>query len=120
MELDDAIKLCKNSSIEEVKQLHVWLTDLKTRYQSDLRPAYKYLGNSPGKQLVHVLSEVVEVSVEFLKYRFRRRNKLAEEIVDLQMSCETLLAIIGVYWSADRNYLRRMVIAKNEARHYYE
>jgi hypothetical protein len=46
-------------------------------------------------------------------------RRLAEEIVDLQMACETLLVGIGMN-ELDRRKTRQQVIEKNRRRGYYE
>ena len=96
---------------------------LKKGLESSLRPATKYLNATPDQQFVHVCSEVEEVRTEWEKFVMYRKDgffneKLAEELVDLQMSAETMLAVLGLD-ERDREGVRKMVIAKNAARGYY-
>jgi hypothetical protein len=88
-----------------------------------LRPATKFLTNSPAKQLRHVLSELFEVIWAFIIWKITKNSHdaymLALELVDLQMSCETLLAIIG-YKEKDRVWLRDVVVRGNQQRGYYD
>ena len=90
---------------------------------SSLRPANKFLSNTPGQQWSHIVSEISEAQ-EVLCFDYLPAKSptalamLADEIVDIQMSCETLLAILGLD-EQQRNDARRRVIAKNKARGYY-
>ena len=88
-----------------------------------LKPAAKFLINSPAKQLRHVLSEVVEVVWAFIIWKITKNSydayMLALELVDLQMSCETLLAILG-YKENDRVWLRDVIERNNDRRGYYQ
>lgn len=103
------------------------LKELKQRRESDLRPANKFLGNNLIEQFKHLKSEVKEVKSEFYyfidddyneEFRKHSRGKLISELIDLQMSCETMLAIMGLN-EEQRREARVDVIAKNEARGYY-
>jgi hypothetical protein len=100
-----------------------YLTELKTLRESALRPATKYLNATPYKQFRHFISEVKE-TIKEAKPRdgallFTDKDRLAEELVDVKMSAETMLAILGL--DADqRNAIRLQVIEKNRVRHYYE
>ena len=99
------------------KDILAALSELQERRETELRPATKFLVNSLMKQFDHLKSEIFEVD-KALAYIWTDRNKnpLAEELVDLQMSAETMLTILG----ADIPEVRRKVIAKNAARGYYE
>ena len=92
------------------------LQELQDRRSSDLRPCDKFLNKKAWEQFDHIVSELVEVDEEFMSFN---EERIAEEVVDVQMSCETLLAIIGLD-EQQRRDMRRKVIAKNEARQYYE
>jgi hypothetical protein len=83
--------------------------------RSALRPATKYLTSTIDEQMDHIFSEVAEVenALEYENYQ-----RVSEELVDLQMSCETLLTILGLD-EQQRNEVRRKVIEKNAARGYY-
>lgn len=84
--------------------------------ESELRPATKYLTVSPHEQFEHVKSELNEIAAEL---EIGNTINLAMEIVDLQMSAETLLAVLPLD-EGERNEVRRKVIAKNAVRGYYE
>lgn len=105
------------------KDLYAALLELKDRRESDLRPAIKFVAsNTISDQIVHVRSEYFEVENEFREILFNCPgadvNKLAEELIDLQTSCETMLAIIG-FDEQKRHEMRKVVIAKNAYRGYY-
>jgi len=82
------------SLIEELQQLR----------KSQLKPATKFLGNSIEDQFYHIITELDESRTEV--YRLSRQIKLnsykkdqtklraLDELNDLQISCETLKAII--------------------------
>lgn len=88
--------------------------------QYGLIPATKFLDNTPRQQMYHVLSEVNEADNAlwlFCRNDYGKEH-LAEELVDLQMSCETMLAILGLD-EKQRDAVRARVIEKNRARGYY-
>lgn len=94
------------------------LLELKERRESDLRPATKFLSCGIGKQLSKIQQEFKEVESELAYERFNKENA-AEELVDLQIACETMLAMLKLNETA-RADVRRRVIAKNKARGYYD
>lgn len=81
-----------------------------------MKPCLAYAGNSPWRQLRHVAGELLEVAAALLR---RDYAHAAEELVDVQVACETLLHILG-YDSRKRNLWRDYVDAKNEARGYHK
>lgn len=107
----------------------------------ELRPATKFLTATLDEQMVHITEEYAEVykAVETYTYSqqeceedldeveceiaFTEKNaakhNLAEELVDLQTACETMLAMIGMD-DRDRMEVRRRVVEKNRARGYYQ
>lgn len=104
------------------------LQELSQRRESELRPATKFLDNEIVKQMNHIESEFSEVKIEFyimIDYRYETNERkkaienLISELVDLQMSCETMLAVMGLD-RQQRMESRRKVIEKNAKRGYYE
>lgn len=86
--------------------------------KSSLKPVAKSIRpkdfNGQIEKLKEELAEVIEAHVEG-----QGRERVAEELVDLQMACETALAILGL--SEDlRQKIRRKVVLKNSLRGYYE
>ena len=107
-------------SLEDVvngsRQYIEWLTELRDRRESDLRPSTRFLSNNPSQQFSHIESEVFEVECALY---YDNRVEFINELVDVQMSCETMLAILGLD-EQQRMEARRRVIAKNKARGYYQ
>ena len=79
-------------------------TELHDRRESELRPAIRFLYNTPDKQFKHVLSEVDEIreAIQRLKHSIEESewqqlyNNLADEIYDAQSSLMTLAYICGL------------------------
>lgn len=103
-------------------KIHDLLQELKQRRKYDLRPADKFLGNSRLEQYMHIDSELKEVRTAMNDYALEYTDtldNLIEELIDLQMSCETMLAILGLD-EQQRREARSRVIEKNRLRGYYE
>lgn len=83
----------------------------------ELKPATKYAGLSYSQQLAKIEEEYGEVIEAYTDGEPKER--LAEELVDLQVACETMLAIMG-YSDDERQRIRKMVTEKNRARGYCE
>ena len=81
-----------------------------------MKPCLLYASNSLPRQILHILCEVWEVVKELLKGDYERA---AEEIADVQVSCETLLYIIGYQSESERNRIRNQVDRKNALRGYH-
>lgn len=121
-ELDKLVKRMKEiaqqpydyaADYEVVYQL---LVELKERRESDLRPAVKFMHLPLGKHIEKIYEEFGEVLIAALE---DNEEHLREELVDLQMACETALARTGLD-EQQRRGERRKVIAKDEARGYYD
>ena len=82
-----------------------------------LKPATKAASRSYSQQLAKIEEEYGEVIEAYIDGEPKER--LAEELVDLQVACETMLAIMG-YTDDDRQRIRKMVTEKNRARGYCE
>lgn len=111
--------------------------------ESGLLPAAKFLSNTLDEQMVHITEEYAEVYKAFENYVNNNvlsseddiedeamyevfahedaaaKDRLAEELVDLQTSAETMLEIFGLNYF-DRLAVRKRVIEKNRARGYYQ
>ena len=90
------------------------LLDLR---ESEPRPAVRFLHDGPLvllKKLKEEYSEVVQAYDEG-----ESRDRLTEELADVQMVCETIMAAVGLT-DTQRRRMRRYVISKNMARGYYE
>ena len=98
------------------------LKELRDRRESELRPATRFLSKGWYEQIKHVYSEFNEVITEFHLFDdgdVTEPLKLIEELIDLQMSCETMLACMELN-EQQRMEARRRVIVKNKARGYYQ
>ena len=82
-----------------------------------LEPATKTASRSYSQQLAKIEEEYGEVIEAYTDGEPKER--LAEELVDLQVACETMLAIMG-YSDDERQRIRKMVTEKNRARGYCE
>jgi NTP pyrophosphatase (non-canonical NTP hydrolase) len=83
----------------------------------ELKPATKYAGLSYSQQLAKIEEEFGEVIEAYTDGEPQER--LAEELVDLQTACETMLVIMGYDETARKN-IRQMVADKNTKRGYTE
>jgi len=90
----------------------------------DIRPANKFLSNSPLKQRLHMTSELWEVWRAWVIYKLNPSHTtrwfLASEIIDLQSSGQTML---GGPLRLDKGYIvdcRDYVVYKNNIRGYYK
>ena len=97
--------------------------ELQERRQSDIIPCDKYLKNNIFKQMDHIEEEFDEVSGASMDYIIyedeKNKSHLVEELIDLQTSCETMLAIL-LPDKSDRILARKQVIEKNRVRGYYD
>ena len=81
----------------------------------NLKPT-KFVTNSTLKQYLHITSELIEVGLALLG---GDTQKIGLELVDLQISCQTMIAKHG-FVGDKYSDLKRKVIEKNTARFYYE
>lgn len=81
-----------------------------------MKPCLSYAQNSIWTQLLHVLSELLEVVTALVK---GDRAHAAEELADVQVACETALYILGYTCPDERNHIRNMVDRKNAIRNYH-
>ena len=84
--------------------------------EKELKPATRFLGLSFPDQLKKIHDEYQEVISAYMDKEGRER--IAEELVDMQESIETALASLGLT-EEERREARRKVIAKNSKREYY-
>ena len=83
--------------------------------KSDLKPATKFMSNPVKEQLQKIKEELAEV---MLAYQNESKERIAEELVDVQQACETALAMLGL-GEEERNKMRKKVLLKNASRGYY-
>ena len=81
-----------------------------------MKPCLLYANNSIWRQTLHILCEVWEVAKELARGDYGRAG---EELADVQVSCETLLYIIGYQSESERERIRAGVDRKNALRGYH-
>ncbi len=83
----------------------------------ELKPATKFVGQlSLAEQIAKIHSEYLEVMGAV--FHNEGKERIAEELADVQQACETAMAILGLT-EEERREARRRVIAKNSKREYY-
>ena len=92
----------------------VELLDLR---ESEPRPAVKFIHDGLPVQLKKLKEEYDEVVQAY--EMGESRDRLTEELADVQMVCETIMATVGLT-ANQRRRIRRLVIKKNMARGYYD
>lgn len=130
--IDKLIQFCIRQALRDpdgaYEMILTALRELTELRESNLRPADKFLPNTPDEQLAHVCSEYHEFWNEWVDWVAHRNRypekakiyiqRMVEEGIDLQMSIETLLARFGLD-EQQRRKERKKVLAKNAARGYY-
>ena len=81
-----------------------------------MKPCLAYANNSLPRQILHILCEVWEAAKEIARGDYERAG---EELADVQVSCETLLYIIGYQSESERERIRAEVDRKNALRGYH-
>jgi NTP pyrophosphatase (non-canonical NTP hydrolase) len=79
----------------------------------NILPTTKFLSNTPAEQLMHMAEELGEIAKSL---REGDEQHAKEEAADLQLSCETFIAILGGNGEEERLF----AIEKNRARNYYK
>ena len=83
--------------------------------KGDLKPATKFM-NCPVKEQLHKIKE--ELAEVMRAYQNESKERIAEELVDVQQACETALAMLGLS-EDERSKMRKKVLLKNASRGYY-
>ena len=100
-----------NMSSDEISQnLSVLLKELQERRAGSLIPAEKLKNDN--------LVEKIEEEIEEVRQALKGNGNLIEEIVDVQLVCETFLSGLGLN-QEQRNKARYKAKLKNLARGYY-
>lgn len=84
--------------------------------EKELKPATRFLSASLADQINKIHAEWTEVMNAYMDNEGKER--IAEELADVQQACETALAILGLT-EDERTEARLKVIAKNSKREYY-
>ena len=98
------------SSDEISQNISVLLKELQERRAGSLIPAEKFKSDN--------LIEKIEEEVEEVRQALKGNGNLVEEIVDIQLVCETFLSGLGLN-QEQRNNARYKAKLKNLARGYY-
>lgn len=84
--------------------------------EKELKPATRFLSASLADQINKIHAEWTEVMNAYMDNEGKER--IAEELADVQQACETALAILGLT-EEQRQEIRRKVVMKNSLRGYY-
>ena len=82
-----------------------------------LRPAVLYMHKLTKRQQLRKIAEELDEVIQAWEDG-EKNERVAEELADVQMACETMLAMLG-YTEAQRKEIRLAVIDKNSRRGYY-
>jgi phosphoribosyl-ATP pyrophosphohydrolase len=99
-----------------LKKYHVGVEKSEMAEEKELKPAIRFLGISQRALIDKIVEECDEVVQAFNDGETKER--LAEEICDVQQACETALAGLGLH-EKERRGVRLQVIKKNADRGYY-
>ena len=84
--------------------------------EKQLRPAVRFLHQGKARQIDKIVEECEEVVQAWNDGE--KNERVAEELADVQMACETMLAMLG-YTEEQRKNIRLKVVEKNSRRGYY-
>lgn len=99
-----------------LKKYHIGAEKPSIAEEKELKPAIRFLGGSMKSLIDKIVEECDEVVEAYNDGESKER--LAEEIADVQLACETALAGLG-YHERERRDVRLKDIKKNADRGYY-
>jgi phosphoribosyl-ATP pyrophosphohydrolase len=99
-----------------LKKYHVGVEKPELQEEKELKPAVHFLGNSMQSLIDKIVEECDEVVQAFNDGE--RKERIAEEIADVQLACETALSGLGFH-EKERREIRLKDIKKNTDRGYY-
>jgi NTP pyrophosphatase (non-canonical NTP hydrolase) len=99
-----------------LKKYHVGVEKPELQEEKELKPAVHFLGNSMQSLIDKIVEECDEVVQAFNDGE--RKERVAEEIADVQLACETALSGLGLH-EKERRKIRLQCIQKNDKRGYY-
>jgi phosphoribosyl-ATP pyrophosphohydrolase len=99
-----------------LKKYHVGVEKPNMAYEAELKPAIHFLGEPMQLLIDKIVEECDEVVQAFNDGE--RKERVAEEIADVQLACETALSGLGFHEKERRN-IRLANIQKNTKRGYY-
>lgn len=99
-----------------LKKYHVGVEKPGMAEEKELKPAIRFLGDSMNSLIDKIVEECDEVVEAFNDGE--KKARIAEEIADVQLACETALAGLGLH-EKERRKIRLANIQKNDKRGYY-
>jgi phosphoribosyl-ATP pyrophosphohydrolase len=99
-----------------LKKYHVGVEKPELQEEKELKPAVHFLGNSMQSLIDKIVEECDEVVQAFNDGE--KKERIAEEIADVQLACETALSGLGFH-EKERREIRLKDIKKNTDRGYY-
>jgi phosphoribosyl-ATP pyrophosphohydrolase len=99
-----------------LKKYHVGVEVPEMAEEKELKPAFHFLGDSLQSLIDKIVEECDEVVQAFNDGE--RKERVAEEIADVQLACETALSGLGFH-EKERRKIRLQCIQKNDKRGYY-
>lgn len=99
-----------------LKKYHVGVEKPGMAEEKELKPAIHFLGDSLQLLIDKIVEECDEVVQAFNDGE--RKERVAEEIADVQLACETALSGLGLH-EKERRKIRLQCIQKNDKRGYY-
>jgi hypothetical protein len=99
-----------------LKKYHIGVEKPGMVEEKELKPAVHFLGNSMKSLIGKIVEECDEVVQAFNDGE--KKERVAEEIADVQLACETALSGLGFHEKERRN-IRLANIQKNTKRGYY-
>jgi phosphoribosyl-ATP pyrophosphohydrolase len=100
-----------------LKKYHVGVEKPESQEEKELKPAVHFLGNSMKSLIDKIVEECDEVVQAYNDGE--GKGRLAEEIADVQLACETALTRLG-FCEKERREIRLANIQKNDKRGYYD
>ena len=99
-----------------LKKYHVGVEKPEMAEEKELKPAIHFLGDSVQSLIDKIVEECDEVVEAFNDGE--KQERIAEEIADVQLACETALSGLGFH-ERERRKIRLQCIQKNDKRGYY-
>ena len=99
-----------------LKKYHVGVEVPEMAEEKELKPAIHFLGDSVQSLIDKIVEECDEVVEAFNDGE--KQERIAEEIADVQLACETALSGLGFH-ERERRKIRLQCIQKNDKRGYY-
>lgn len=99
-----------------LKKYHVGVEVPEMAEEKELKPATHFLGEPMQLLIDKIVEECSEVVEAFNDGE--KKERIAEEIADVQLACETALSGLGFH-EKERREIRLQCIQKNDKRGYY-